>query len=231
MRIDLGQEVIASDGEKLGTVDRLVLDNETHNLRKFVVHKGMFWGEDRIVDLDLVSEIDSEGNVHLSVPSDDEDTMPPFFEDTFRVADESEAERLGYGHLYASAPYAPIWFAPGGMGGAYRPGDQYEPGSDTFFDTPGPPDSGGLETRNNLPDDSFTIDAGTEVVGADGDKVGEVDELLIDEHGNTTGFTVKAGFIFTHEVRIPLDAVDHFSGEHVKLSITGEEAESRYGNS
>lgn len=229
MHVELGQDVIASDGEKLGTVDRLVLDSETHNLRKFVVHKGMFWNEDRIVDLDLVSQIDGEGIVHLKVPSNDEDTMPPFVEDTFRVADEGEAQRLGYGRFYASAPYAPIWFAPGDSVGGTQPGAQYTPGADTFFDTPAPPPGDTLETRSNLPEDSFTIDAGTEVVGADGDKVGEVDELLIDEHGNTTGFVVKSGFIFTHNVRIPMDAVDHFSGEHVKLSITGEEAESRYG--
>lgn len=223
MHIDLGKDVIASDGEKVGLVDRLVLDSETQNLTKFVVHKGMFWSEDRIVDLDLVSNLDSEGNVHLRVPSDDEDTMPPFVEDTFRVAEEEEARNLGYGAYFGTAPYAPIWFAPGGTGGQYRPG------SKTFFDA-GEASSGTLERRSNLPEDSYTIDKGTEVVGRDGDKIGEVDELLIDENGNPTGFVVKSGFIFTHDVEIPMDAVDHMSGAHVMLRITGDEAESRYGN-
>lgn len=226
MQIEIGKNVIASDGEKLGSVDRLVMDNETHNLRKFVVHKGVFWPEDRIVDLDLVSEIDSEGNVHLRVPSDDEYTMPRFVEDTFTAADEQQVTHMGYGSLWGAAPYAPIWFSNEAET-THRPSGEYDPGDRPFFDvaeaTPAP-----VETRTNLPEDTFTLDSGTDVVGSDGDKVGEVDEVIFDEQGNPTGFVVKAGFIFKHDIRIPIDAVDHMSGAHVALRMTGHQAEEMY---
>lgn len=221
MQIELGKDVIANDGEKLGTVDRLVLNSDTNDLIKFVVHKGMFWSEDRIVDLDLVSQVDSDGNVHLSVPSDDEDTMPTFVEDTFRVANEDETRNLGYGAYFGTAPYAPIWYAPGGATGSYRPG------GGPFFDG-GEASAGTLETRSNLPENSISIDSGTDVVGSDGDKVGEVEDVEMDNHGHISAFVVKAGFIFTHDVRIPMDAVERISGDHIRLKITGDDAESRY---
>lgn len=220
MKIDIGSDVVASDGETIGKVDRLVFDSETQDLRKFIVHKGMFWNEDRIVDLDLVSEIDSEGVIHLKVPSNDEDTMPAFVEETHRVASDEEATSMGYGAFVGTAPYAPIMFAPGGASGSYRPG------SGPFFDAP---ETGGvLETQTNLPEDSFTIDKGTEVVGSDGDKVGEVEEVVMDANGKPTGFVVKSGFIFTNDVEIPMSLVDHMSGVHITLNVTADEAKSMH---
>lgn len=221
MKIDIGKDVIASDGEKIGKVDRLVLDNQSKDLSKFIVHKGMFWSEDKIVDLELVTKVDADGNVHLSVPSDDEDTMPAFVEDTHRVATDEEVQSMGYESYVGTAPYAPIMFAPGGTGGTYRPG------AGPFFDAP---DTVGqtLETRTNLPEDSMTIDAGTDVVGSDGNKVGEVEELIMDSSGKTTGFIVKSGFLFTHDVEIPMSIVDHISGAKITLNVTGDEAENAY---
>ena len=220
MKIDIGKEVIGSDGEKIGKVDRLVLDSDTNELRKFIVHKGMFWSEDKIVDLELVSEVDAGGNIHLKVPSDDEDTLPGFVEETHRVATDEETTSLGYGAFVGTAPYAPVMFAPRGAGGQYRPG------SGPFFDTA---ETGGvLEQRTNLPDDSITIDKGTGVVGSDGDKVGEVEEIMMDADGTTTGFVVKSGFIFTKDVQIPMDLVDHISGVHIALKITADEAKNMH---
>lgn len=221
MHIELGKDVYASDGEKLGTVDRLVLDNETHDLRKFVVHKGFIFSEDRIVDVELVTGVDDDGSLRLSVPSTDDRTIPPFVEETFRVASDEEARHLGYGSYMNTAPWAPIWYAPGGATGSYRPGEgPFFHGAETT--------SGTLETQDNLPDDSISIDTGTDVIGSDGDKVGEVEEVLTDANGQVSGFVVKAGFIFTHDVQIPMSAVDGMSLDHIRLNITSDEAEDRY---
>jgi uncharacterized protein YrrD len=223
MRLELGKDVIASDGEKLGKVDRLVLNSDTNDLIKFVVHKGMFWSDDRIIDLELVSTIDSDGHVHLRVSSDEGEKMPAFVEETFRVASEDESRHLGYGAYMGTAPYAPIWYAPGGATGTYRPG------SGPFFDG-AETTSGSLETRSNLPANSMSVDTGTDVLGSDGDKVGEVEEVVLDTDGHLSGIIVKAGFIFTHDVNIPAASVDTVTSDHVQLNLTSDEAESRYAS-
>ena len=224
MNLELGKDVIASDGEKMGKVDRLILNSDTNDLIKFVVHKGMFWSDDRIIDLELVSNIDSDGHVHLRVASDEEDKMPAFVEETFRVASEDESRNLGYGAYTGTAPYAPIWYAPGGATGTYEPGGgPFFHGAETT--------SGTLETRSNLPEDSISIDTGTDVVGSDGDKVGEVEEVVMDADGRLSAIIIKAGFLFTHDVNIPATAVDSVAGEHIRLNVTSDEAQSRYATS
>lgn len=232
MQIELGKDVIASDGEKLGTVDRLVLDAETNNLTKFVVQKGFFLPEDRIVDLEMVSGIDNDGVITLSVPSYDDRALPAFVEESFRVASDDELNYLGYDIYTGAAPHSPVWFAPVASPVAPQPGnrtdEQYKPGDEPFFGGAHPV-SGTVETRDNLPDDSFTIDTGTDVIGLDGDKVGEVDEVLATPDGQISGIVVKAGFIFKHDVKIPMQAVDQVGREQILLNITRDQAESQYG--
>lgn len=221
MRIELGNDVIARDGEKIGTVDRLVLDSESHDLMKFVVQRGFFLREDRIVDTQHIDRIDDKGTIYLNVPSTDDRSLPPFVEESFRVATADEVHHLGYGAYTGAAPFAPVWFTPGSTGRVHRPEDE------PLFHGAGA-SSGVIETRDNLPANSMSIDTGTDVVGSDGDKVGEVDEIFADRDGNVAGFTVKAGFIFTNDVQIPMAAVDQVSGQIVRLNITGQQAEAQY---
>ncbi len=222
MQIELGKDVIASDGEKLGTVDRLVLDNESNNLTKFVVQKGFFLPEDRIVDLEMISSIDSDGTIMLTVPSHDERSLPAFVEESFRVATDDELTYLGYDIYTGAAPHAPVWFAPA------TPQEQFKPEEEPFF-RGAQPVSGVVETRDNLPDDSVSINTGTDVIGRDGDKVGEVDEVLATADGRVSSIVVKAGFIFKHDVQIPMMAVDQVGSEQIILNITRDQAESQYG--
>jgi uncharacterized protein YrrD len=222
MQIELGKDVIASDGEKLGTVDRLVLDSDTNDLTKFVVQKGFFLPEDRIVDLEFVSSIDTDGTIMLSVPSHDERSLPAFVEESFRVANDDELNYLGYDIYAGAVPYAPVWFAP-----SATPQEQYKPAEEPFFRGAHTP-PGVVETRDNLPEDSVSITTGTDVYGVDGDKVGEVDEILADENGQVSGIVVKAGFIFKHDVQIPMMAVDQVGSEQILLNITRDQAESQY---
>lgn len=222
MQIELGKDVIASDGEKLGTVDRLVLEHESNTLTKFVVQKGFLFPEDRIVDLEMVSSIDTDGAIMLSIPSHDERALPAFVEESFRMATDEELTYLGYDIYTGAAPHSPVWFAP------VTPQQQFRPEDESIF-RGAQPASGVVETRDNLPDDTVSINTGTDVIGRDGDKVGEVDEVLATPDGRVSSIVVKAGFIFKHDVQIPMAAVDQVGSEHIILNITRDQAESQYG--
>lgn len=66
------------DGQEIGKVDRIVYEVETMAVREFVVHKGLFFGTDRIVQRALIDHIDDEHVVHLRIASDAVDELPPF---------------------------------------------------------------------------------------------------------------------------------------------------------
>jgi uncharacterized protein YrrD len=70
------------------------------------------------------------------------------------------------------------------------------------------------------------ISEGTDVYGADGDKVGSVGQILMGDDGAIDGFVVSKGFIFKKDVRVPIDWVESADGEEIRLNVTTAEAEA-----
>ena len=79
MRIALGQDVFARDGQKVGTVDRVVLDDRSHRVDQIVVHKGVFFSTDKLVDRTMIERVD-DGGVHLSIGATEEEKLPDFYQ-------------------------------------------------------------------------------------------------------------------------------------------------------
>lgn len=62
------------------------------------------------------------------------------------------------------------------------------------------------------------LSEGMDVVGSDGDKVGDITEISSDH------FVVKKGFFFPHDYYIPTSAVASVDGNKVYLNVTKDEA-------
>lgn len=62
------------------------------------------------------------------------------------------------------------------------------------------------------------LSEGMDVIGSDGDKVGDITEISSDH------FVVKKGFFFPHDYYIPTSAIASIDGNKVYLSVTKEEA-------
>jgi hypothetical protein len=64
----------------------------------------------------------------------------------------------------------------------------------------------------------WQVPEGTDVVGSDGDKVGEV------IGANTSYLVVEKGFFFPTDYYVPMSAIANYDGEKVVLTVTKEEA-------
>src|SRR5215211_8053053 len=64
----------------------------------------------------------------------------------------------------------------------------------------------------------WTITEGTDVVGSDGDKVGEV--VAVQD----TYVVVEKGFFFPTDYYVPTSAIANYDGEKAHLSVTKDEA-------
>src|SRR5690554_4049695 len=69
LNIDLGADILGSDGEKLGVVDSLVVDPTTGAVHSVVVRSGLFFPTDRIISAHLIQSISEDGIV-VSMSSD-----------------------------------------------------------------------------------------------------------------------------------------------------------------
>lgn len=213
-QIQFGQGVYSQDSEKLGSVDHLVLNAENNHLENLVVKQGVLAG-DKLIDIDLIDHIEGD-RIILSLPADEAKQLPDFVEHRFTAAPADVVVEqpflvpaaIGGGRLYYTAPTT---------------GRGYPAAGSSFFE-PAPLDPPAVEDRANIPPQDVMIGKGTDVVGADGKKVGSVDEVVFDEHGRMTGFVVKEGLIFKHQLRVPMDWVDNAGEDEILLNVSSNVA-------
>lgn len=221
MDIELGKPVVTEDGKQIGSVDALIFDPRSKELVQLLVKQGSLLSKDRIAAIQEIANIDQDGTVHLSIPSTMADQLPPFVE---REVVEIKPNEY---------PTLPPAFAGGSGGnmlywGIGTPGLGYDPTSSFFEPAPiNPPET---EMRSNIDESLVMIKSGTDVVGSDGDKVGTVDQVLYNEDGELTGFVVKAGFLFHHDVQIPANWIDTVTSDKVRLNVTSDEAQHAGGH-
>jgi uncharacterized protein YrrD len=219
-QVHLGSGVFSRDGDKLGTVDRLVFNSENQHLEELVVHKGILSG-DKLIDLDLVDHVEGD-RVVLSLPASEAKRLPDFAETQYVEAPVDDLS--GYPGV-AAGPFGAGTLLYGGPGlGLGYPGGGFSPYASVPMDTTV------VENISNLPEQDVVVGSGSDVIGADGKKVGTVDRVLYGDDGILRGVVVKAGFVFKHDVTIPGDWVAELDEGRIRLNVTGDEARAQGAN-
>lgn len=217
MQINMGMDVLSVGGEKLGSVEKVVVDSATKSIHKIIVSSGLINKNHKIVDIDMVQSGSDSLRIDLNESQFDE--LPDFVQDRFTTASKDD---------YNSLPFAQP--NAGGAGfylfGAPNVGRGYEGSQDSFFDS-APADAPVIEDRSNLMETDVVISEGTDVIGSDGEKLGTVDEIVYAADGALSGFVVKAGFILTQDVRVPINWVSETGEKHIRLNVTSAEAKSQ----
>ena len=216
MQIEFGDEVVTREGKKLGSVAGLVMNASTQAVSGLVLGQGLF-GDERLVNISAVTGT-ANNVVSLNVDDQGAAELPPFVREEYVEQPRTPAEPL---IMPAAGVGGPIFYDSSFTGSGYR---DY-PARDSFF-APAPLDAPVVETRSNLDENDVILKRGTDVVGADGKKVGTVDDIQFNEDGTITQFVVKAGFLFHHDLVIPGSAVAEFDDNRVLLSITSDQAEA-----
>ncbi len=225
MQINLGTTVMTADGQDIGKIDRLVVDPRTDRMQEFVVRKGFFVPHDIIIPIGEVDEAASDAdsdNIHLRMTADAVQKLPAFEEYAYVAAPDG---------LYPGGLGMPLMGGTAAYGGGYLwPDSPYEAGGRTQVSTgenpavspPGTMDAAMEESRPN----SVFINTGTDVKTRGGDKVGTVDELVVDQaRGKVTAIVVKQGLFGNKHVRIPAQLIDEIDADAVYVTGTKESLE------
>jgi uncharacterized protein YrrD len=78
MQLDMGSQVRTSDGKDAGKVKRIIFDGDSMSVRQFVVHEGIIFSEERMVDIGLVDHVDNDHTVHLNISEEQVDDLTPY---------------------------------------------------------------------------------------------------------------------------------------------------------
>lgn len=235
MRINLGTKVVTSDGKDVGKIDRLVVDPRSDRMQEFVVRKGFFVEHDIIIPIGEVEDRvgnDDDNTIHLRLTADQVKQLPAFVEHSYMAAPDGMYPGLfgdsvgmgglgGGGYLWPAPIYEPA--AQGSLGRAGLPADA--PLADSSGSNAVAPGMMGDRLRESRPGDVF-LSTGTDVKTRDGDKVGTVEELVVDpERGKVTEMIVKKGMFGGKEIRIPTQFIDEIDDDAVYVAVDKERLE------
>lgn len=235
MRINLGSKVMTADGTDVGKIDRLVVDPRSDRMQEFVVRKGFFVERDVIIPIGEVADHvgnDDDDVVHLRMTADQVKQLPEFVESSYMAAPDGM-----YPGLFGDS----IGMGGVGGGGLLWPGPVYEPAAQGSLGRAGLPaaaplaDSGGTNNvmpgmmgdrlQESRPGNVF-LTTGTDVKMRGGDKIGTVDELVVDpERGKVTEMIVKKGLFGSKEIRIPTQFIDEIDDDAVYVTLDKERLE------
>ena len=198
MKFVKGAHVTASDGEKIGSVDRVVIDPETKKVSHLVVGEGVFFATGKVIPIDLVSTANEDG-VTLKKPHQDLNKSLPAFEEAHFVELDDEDQPLE--DIDALYWYPPVggWWNTGNILGYAMP--QYV-----------------VKAERNIPEDKIALREGADVITEDGEVAGQV-EKYITEEGQVTHLVVKEGFLFAEKRMIPSTWIRDVREHEVLLSV------------
>lgn len=82
-----------------------------------------------------------------------------------------------------------------------------------------------ISTPGSVPQDAVVLSHRSEVYDNVGKHVGHLDEIVYGDDGVATAFIVDSGFIFTHDVVVPVAAIKSITHDRIELHISADEAE------
>jgi len=192
--------VLTADGEKVGRLDRIVVDPESRNVSHLVVSKGMLLPRDGLVPIEDVHDTPDEESVVLKQGARPE-RFDEYVADRYTTTDPSGA--------VGSQPL-------GGPGFVLYPMPGLPPGYPGAAAAP----SGANPPPAARPMHVETIEEGTKVLSVDGQKVGKVEEVITLDDGSLDAIVVKSGILwFTRRRVIPAGWIREVRGGEVRLTV------------
>jgi uncharacterized protein YrrD len=208
MQFKENAEVFTSTGEKVGRIDRVVIDPKSDELTHLVVKKGFLFTTDKVVPIEHV-ETTTEDRVELKAGPGDPDEFPDFEETHYIQAPASGT--FAKRELGGIKPLA--WYYPLPRGAWWRTGMGVYPGY------PQPPYI--RKTELNIPDDTVPLEEGAKVVSTEGDHVGDVERVYAEkEEQRVTHLLISKGLVSKTRKLIPSMWVESVSEDNVRLSIS-----------
>lgn len=210
-----GAPVYTAGGQEAGRVDRVVIDPRTDEITHIVMRRGWLFTEDKVVPISLIDTA-TEERVQLRADAENLDDLPEFEETRYIITDERQLDIAE--ELDTTAYAAPLyWYPPSGATWA----GYYYGGPYTY---PSPPYV--KETEVNIPEGTVGLKEGADVISADGEHVGTVEEVLTNtELNRATHLLISEGWLFPEKRTIPVDWISEVEEEDIRLAVSAHELE------
>jgi len=200
-----GMTVTTADGEKVGTVDRIIIDPLVSDVSHIIVEKGFLFTEDRMIPADAFTVMDDEIRLNASVKNLQDF---PLYEENHYVTS----------HGYQEKPY---------LDWSMRPLFYYPPvGEEQVAHPSGPRPEGYVKDVPDVENTKVVIGEGTQVRSYDDEYLGDVVTVISDSQRKVTHFVISKGVIFSSERLIPVGWVRNIADDQIRLFVPNETVEN-----
>ena len=201
MRLIKGADIYASEGEKLGTLERVIIDPKTKEVTHLVIGKGLLFTTNKVVAMDMVNP-QIEEDITLLSPKQRLDDFQDFEDAHYVNLNEED-----YPERDVEASY---WYPPTNL--AWWRTDMYvAPPSMPIFVR---------KTKQNIPEGTIAVEEGAKVMSRDDKHVGNVEQVIIDAQDNRVTHVVFSHGILSKEQKlIPVIWISAIDEQEIHLSV------------
>jgi uncharacterized protein YrrD len=207
MQFKENTDVLTSEDQRVGRIDRVVIDPKSKEVTHLVVKKGFLFTQDKVIPVDRV-ETTTEDRVVLKKGTENADELPDF-EETHHVPIEKVESFKQYRPEY-TRPL--IW---------YYPGISPWLGKNLYPEYPRP--AFVEKTERNIPDGTVPLEEGAKVVCKNDEHVGDVERIFTEpEEQRAMHILISEGLVSKEKKLIPTHWVDHVFEDEVRLSVESD---------
>ena len=204
MRLVKGAEIYSSEGQKLGNLDRVIIDPNTKEVTHLVIEKGLLFPTNKVVAIDMVNPVIKD-NIALLGPQKDIDDFQDF-EETHYV----DLEQADYPDPETQAVY---WYPPTNFAWWRTGMDMIYPPMPVYV----------RKTKQNIPEGTIAVEEGAKVLSRDDKHVGNVEQVIVDSQDNrVTHFVISEGLLFKEQKLIPVFWISAIDEHEVRLSVDAD---------
>lgn len=211
MNYKKGVDVVNSSGDKIGDLERVVINPRTNEVTHLVVEKGLLFTEDKVIPVEYVASA-TEDRVTVVDSKLEADDLPDFEEEHYLLADEragSVAPRVD--PLAPVGGYATPYYFYGPAGGWGAVPGLFARDEPRYV----------VQKDQNIPEDTVALKIGADVLSRDGEKVGSVDEIITDSRlDQATHMVIAEGWLFKSRKVIPTYWIQTTGPDEIHLNVS-----------
>lgn len=196
-----GVDVFSSDNEKVGTLDRVVMDPKTKEVTHIIVREGFLFIKDKVVPMDLIGSVTDE-RIALQGSKEHLNELPDYEETHYVPRDAAADDDMNTLYWNPPVPVVPVDSGSGYGRYAYFPQSQYI-----------------RRTEQNIPEGMVALAEGAKVLSEDGEQVGNIETLVTDPNEHVTHLVISSGLLMKERKIIPAQWLSAVTEDEVHLSV------------
>jgi len=199
MRFVKGAEVFTATGEKIGTLNRVVIDAKSRDVTDLVIERSALFKDEKVIPVGLV-DLDNEDRIVLRETNQSVDEFLDY-ETTHYVPIEQTGPPYENIETFYWYPPANYQFPTGGVLPSVMP--DYV-----------------LRTEKSIPEGRVAIAEGAQVISRDEKHIGNVEQVIANSETNhVTHFVVGKGFLLKEHKLVPANWISKVDEDKIYLSV------------